>query len=162
MRFRLIRISLVGLFSSMLIGLAPMTAPIADAVTTTTSGTTITQTYAYTNATENLTIPDNVTSITITLDGAQGGRGGYDGAGRPLVGSFFGRVTGTFSVTPGQIITIGIGKGGADSSAAPSCSKGVNAFSGDGLDAVGGTNPLGGYAGGNGGSGIVLIRYKFQ
>ena len=128
----------------MLIGLAPVTSPTAEAVSTSTSGTTITQTYSYTNTIENLTIPDNVTSITITLNGAQGGRGGFDGAGRPLVGSFFGRVTGTFNVTPGQIITIGIGKGGADSTAAPDCSEGVNAFSGDTRDAVDVTNPLGG------------------
>ena len=146
------RLGLVALFSSLLVSVTPVTMPAASGVVTSTSGTTITKTYSYTNATESLTIPDNVTSITITLDGAQGGRGGFDGAGRPLVGSFFGRVTGTFNVTPGQIITVGIGKGGADSSVAGSCSSGVNAFSGDTRDAVGGTNPLGGYAGGRGGS----------
>lgn len=136
----------------MLNGLAPITSPMAEAVTTTTSGTTITQTYSYTGSTENLTIPSNVTSITVTLTGAEGGRGGNDSAGQPPAGGYKGKVTGTFSVTPGQIITVGVGRGGADSVIVSGCRTGVNAFSGDGNEAVGGTNPLGGYAGGNGGS----------
>ena len=143
-QYRITRLSLVALFSSILVSVSPATVPVANAVATSTSGTTITKTYTDVTATESLTIPDNVTSITITLKGAEGGMGGTDSAGRPPAGGYLGQVTGTF--------TVGVGKGGADSSVANSCSAGVNAFSGDTRDAVGGTNPLGGYAGGNGGS----------
>ena len=87
-QYRISRLGIVALFSSMLISVSPANMSAANGVVTSTSGTTITQTYSYTNTIENLTIPDNVTSITITLNGAQGGRGGFDGAGRPLVGSF--------------------------------------------------------------------------
>ena len=151
-QYRITQLGLVALFSSILVSVSPATMPVANAVATSTSGTTITKTYTDVTATESLTIPDNVTSITITLKGAEGGMGGTDSAGRPPAGGYLGQVTGTFTVTPGQIITVGVGKGGADSSVANSCSAGVNAFSGDTRDAVGGTNPLGGYAGGNGGS----------
>lgn len=152
MRSNTTRIAMASLLSTLLVGFAPVVTNTANAVATSTSGTTITKTYTDVTATETLTIPDNVTSITITLKGAEGGRGGTDSAGRPPVGGYIGQVTGTFSVTPGQIITVGVGKGGTDSSLANTCSAGVNAFSGDPLDAVGGSNPLGGYAGGNGGS----------
>ena len=151
-QYRITRLSLVALFSSILVSVSPGSMPVANAVATSTSGTTITKTYTDVTATESLIIPDNVTSITITIKGAEGGMGGTDSAGRPPAGGYIGQVTGTFTVTPGQIITVGVGKGGADSSAANSCSSGVDAFSGDTRDAVGGTNPLGGYAGGNGGS----------
>jgi hypothetical protein len=152
MRLNIVRISFLTTFSILLMSANPVLIQTAQAVSTSTSGTTITKTYSDVTATETLTIPDNVTSITITVKGAEGGRGGNDSAGRPPVGGYVGQVTGTFTVTPGQVITVGVGKGGADSSAAPSCSAGVNAFSGDARDAIGGTNPLGGYAGGNGGS----------
>ena len=152
MHFRVVKFALFGLFASLLMGVTQTFTQTADAVSTTISGTTITKTYTDVTATENLTIPDNVTSITVTLKGAEGGRGGTDSAGRPPAGGYIGQVTGTFAVTPGQIITVGVGKGGADSPRVNICSSGVDAFSGDTRDAVGGTNPLGGYAGGNGGS----------
>jgi titin len=143
---------LIALFSTVLVSVSPANLPVANAVATSTSGTTIIKTYSDVTTTENLTIPSNVTSITITLTGAEGGRGGNDSAGQPPRGGYKGQVSGTFAVTPGQIITIGVGKGGADSTIVSGCRTGVNAFSGDSYEAVGGTNPLGGYAGGNGGS----------
>ncbi len=151
-QYRVTRLGLVALFSSMLVSVSPANLQVANAVATSTSGTTITKTFSDVTTVENLTIPSNVTSITITLTGAEGGRGGNDSAGQPPRGGYKGQVTGTFAVTPGQIITIGVGKGGADSTIVSGCRTGINAFSGDSYEAVGGTNPLGGYAGGNGGS----------
>lgn len=150
-RYRTTRLSLVALFSSLLVSVFPTTIPTANAVATSTSGTTITKTYSDVTTTETLTVPSNVTSITITLTGAEGGRGGRDSVESPPAGGYKGQVTGTFSVTPGQIITIGVGKGGANP-AKMSGSGGSRSFTGDGGEAVGGTNPLGAYAGGNGGS----------
>src|ERR1700685_2683768 len=42
----------------------------AGAVTTTTSGTTVTDTYSYTGAVETFTVPPNVTSLSVTVTGA--------------------------------------------------------------------------------------------
>lgn len=125
---------------------------LAGAVTTVTSDTTVTDTYGYTGATETLTIPANVTSITLSATGAEGGRGGRDAAGTAPPGGYPGVVSGTFSVTPGQVLTVAVGQGGADSPVWDSCSTGSSYATGDPQDAVGGTNPLGGYAGGAGGS----------
>jgi outer membrane protein OmpA-like peptidoglycan-associated protein/predicted RNA-binding protein with TRAM domain len=125
---------------------------LAGAVSTVSTGTTVTDTYAYTGATETLTVPANVFSITLSATGAEGGQGGRDSSGTAPAGGYQGVVTGTFAVTPGQILTIGVGQGGADSPVWNTCSTGSNYASGDPSDAVGGTNPLGGFAGGAGGS----------
>ena len=39
---------------------------------------TISQTFSYTGSTQAFTVPDGVSALTITLTGAQGGRGGGD------------------------------------------------------------------------------------
>ncbi len=124
----------------------------SGAVTSVTSGSTVTDTYGYTGATETLTIPSDVTSISLTILGAEGGRGGRDSSGTAPLGGYQGEVTGTLAVTPGQVLTIGVGQGGADSPDWNACTAGSNYALGDPLDAVGGSNPLGGYSGGNGGS----------
>ncbi len=124
----------------------------ASAVTTATSGTTVTNTYGYTGATETFTVPATVTSITLSATGAEGGRGGYDAAGTAPAGGYQGVVSGTFAVTSGQVLTIAVGKGGANSPDWASCTAGSNYPTGDPNDAVGGSNPLGSYAGGAGGS----------
>jgi len=150
-QYRITRLGLVALLSSILVSVSPGSVPVASAVATSTSGTTITKTYSDVTVTETLIIPDNVTSITITLIGGEGGRGGRDSVEAPPAGGYKGQVTGTFSVTPGQVITVGVGKGGANP-ANVNGTNGVREFSGDPGEAVGGTNPLGGFAGGNGGS----------
>jgi titin len=125
---------------------------VAGAVTTVTSGTSVTDTYSYTGSTETLTVPANVTQLTLTVTGAEGGQGGRDASGTAPPGGYQGVVTGTISVTPGEVLTIGVGQGGADSPDWNSCSTGASQPTGDPNDAVGGTNPLGGYDGGAGGA----------
>ena len=133
--------------------LALATLPtVASAVTTVTSGTTVTDTYSYTGSTETLTVPANVTQLTLTVTGAEGAQGGRDSSGTAPLGGYRGVVTGTISVTPGEVLTIGVGKGGTNSPDWNACTTGANQATGDPNDAVGGTNPLGGYAGGAGGS----------
>lgn len=131
---------------------AGFVAQVAGAVTSTTSGTTITDTYTYTGATETLTVPAGVTSLTLTVLGAEGGRGGRDSSGTAPAGGYQGEVSGTVAVTPGQVLTIAVGQGGFNSPAWNQCTPGANYATGDPNDAVGGLNPLGGYGGGNGGS----------
>ncbi|HEY5303820.1 MAG TPA: fibronectin type III domain-containing protein, partial [Acidimicrobiales bacterium] len=123
----------------------------SGALSTVTSGNIVTDTYGYTGATETLTIPSDVTSISLTMTGAEGGRGGRDSSGTAPLGGYQGEVTGTLAVTPGQVLTIAVGQGGASSTVWNACTTGWNAAAGDPKDAVGGLNPLG-YDGGNGGS----------
>jgi titin len=124
----------------------------AGAVTTTTSGTTVTDTYSYTGSVETFTVPDNVTSLSVTVTGAEGAEGGRDSAGTAPPGGYQGVVTGTISVTPGEVLSVGVGKGGTNSPDWNTCTAGADYPTGDPNDAVGGTNPLGGFAGGAGGS----------
>ena len=87
---------------------------------TTTPGVRIVpdQTIAYTSlGLTKATVPPNVFSITVTGHGGAGGGGGADG------GSGFGgggggggganRISQTFAVTPGQVLDITVGRGGA-------------------------------------------------
>src|SRR5580692_10820879 len=87
----------------------------AGAVTTVTTGTTVTDTYSYTGSTETLTVPANVYQLTLSVTGAEGGQGGRDSAGTAPPGGYQGVVTGTISVTPGEVLSIGVGKGGTNS-----------------------------------------------
>src|SRR5665213_302224 len=125
---------------------------VAGAVSTVTSGTSVTDTYSYTGSTETITVPANVTELTLTVTGAEGGEGGRDASGTAPPGGYQGAVTGTISVTPGEVLTIGVGEGGADSPDWNACSTGANQPTGDPNDAVGGANPLSGYRGGAGGA----------
>jgi outer membrane protein OmpA-like peptidoglycan-associated protein/predicted RNA-binding protein with TRAM domain len=124
----------------------------ADAVTTVTSGTTITDTYSYTGHSETLTVPANVYQLNVTITGAEGGQGGRDSAGTAPPGGYQGVVTGTITVTPGEVLTIGVGQGGIDSPDWNVCTGGANQATGDPNDAVGGVNPIGGFSGGAGGA----------
>jgi titin len=124
----------------------------AGAVSTVTTGTTVTDTYSYTGNTETLTVPANVYQLSVTVTGAEGGQGGRDASGTAPPGGYQGVVTGTISVTPGEVLTIGVGQGGADSPDWNVCTGGANQPTGDPNDAVGGTNPIGGYGGGAGGA----------
>jgi hypothetical protein len=64
------------------------------------------QTFNYTGVVETFTVPAGVTSISIDARGAQGGgsNGGAGGLGA--------RMTGTFAVTPGQVLNIAVGQQG--------------------------------------------------
>jgi len=60
----------------------------------------VTTTFTYIGTTQTYTVPAGITSISVTLSGAGGG-GGSGGSGA--------LVTGTLTVTPGQVITIVVG-----------------------------------------------------
>jgi predicted RNA-binding protein with TRAM domain len=104
---------------------------------------TQTATFGYTGSTSTFTVPAGITSLSLTVTGAEGGQGGADASGPSPTGGYQGVVTGTMSVTPGQTLTIAVGHGGATGAS----NVGGNAASA----AVGGTNPLAAYTGGNGG-----------
>lgn len=104
--------------------------------------TTVTRTYSYTGSTDAFTVPSGITHLTVTIIGAEGGNGGADATPAPPPGGYRGVVTGTLAVTPGQVLTVAVGSHGG--TGASSVNAGTPA-------ARGGSNPLGGYAGGNGG-----------
>jgi outer membrane protein OmpA-like peptidoglycan-associated protein len=136
-------------FALIFSGLTPLAA---NAVTESVSGTTRVLTYNDPSTLETLEVPANVTQMTITIVGGEGGRGGNDSNGRPAPGGYKGVVSGTVPVTPGNLVSVAVGGGGLDSVVAPNCSAGVNATSGDTRVALGGTNILAGYDGGDGGA----------
>ncbi|CAN2212917.1 Fibronectin type III [Candidatus Nanopelagicaceae bacterium] len=129
----------------------------AVATATAANGTTITNTYTYTGAIENFTIPANVTSITMTVTGAGAGGAGGDGSDPPPLETTLGVVTGSVSVTPGQVISIGVGAPGATGASYQGggskldAAKAIDYFASE-FNVLGGTNPFGGYGGGWGGA----------
>ena len=99
---------------------------------------------------QRFTVPAGVTEIDLTLLGAEGSQGGNGrDSPSPEQAGYKGRVTGRMSVTPGQVLTIGVGGAAGDTNR--SCVTGVDNFLDFPNVAFGGLNPLGGYAGGNGG-----------
>jgi hypothetical protein len=109
----------------------------------------VTQTYGYTGETTTFTVPDGITQLTLTLAGGEGGRGGTDSSGPSPEGGYQGVVTGTISVTPGQVLTIAVGQGGATGDGSTAGSNNPDFYTWGA--AAGGQNPLGSYRGGNGG-----------
>ena len=101
----------------------------------------ISNTYEYTGETDTFTVPDGVTSMTVTLKGGQGGLGGRDSQGSPIPGGYQGVVTGVIAVTPGDVVTVAVGGGGGEGE-----SSAGNAYGG-----YPGDNPLSGYDGAFGG-----------
>ncbi len=67
---------------------------------------TSTLTASYTGSLQSFTVPAGVTSLTIDARGAQGGNGGGNGA----------KITGVFTVTPGDVLNILVGQMGSFSS----------------------------------------------
>jgi hypothetical protein len=118
-----------------------------------TTATTATQTFGFDNGTlQNFTVPPDVSSLTITATGGQGGWGGADSAGSPPAGGYQGQVSGTISVTPGDYLTIGVGAG-ADEPFNTACTAGRDETSPtDPYDSAAGINPLSQYDGGMGGA----------
>ena len=109
---------------------------------------TVSQTYGYTGATDTFTVPAGITVLTIELDGGEGGQGGADASGPSPTGGYQGVVSGTLAVTPGDVLTIAVGQGGATGADGATGSSNPPDYT-DGA-ATGGQNPLG-YNGGNGG-----------
>lgn len=99
-----------------------------------------TQTFGYTGAVQNFTVPTGVTSIQVALTGAGAAAGG---AGD--------KVTGTLAVTPGDVLNLYVGgQGGAPSGGA----GGAGGFNGGGNGGGSGIANDGGY----GGAGASDIR----
>jgi len=146
-------LAFVLFISSSLSNLIFVSAPSSSAVETTSSGTQTTLTFSYTNTVETFTIPSNVTEVTITVIGAEGGTGGSDYGVRPDKKGYKGVVTGTISVTPGNVISVAVGERGSDPQPGfTGCQRGSNSSTPTlGRAAVGGNNPLGEYKGGGGG-----------
>lgn len=114
------------------------------------TGDTATLVYQNPYRAETFTVPSGVTRIHLNMTGAQGSQGGASSGIRPDRGGFVGSVSGDLAVTTGQILTIGVGEAASD---APSeCLPGQETVAADSRIARGGSNPLGGYAGGNGGT----------
>lgn len=129
--------ALAALLTTAVIVAAAISMPTTPA---TAAPSAVTQTFGYTGSVQTFTVPSGVTQLSVTLAGAEGGRGGRDGYfGTP--GGYKGQVTGTIPVTPGQLLTISVGGGGTGGA---SCSNSQ-------VRAPGGASPLSGYAGGGGG-----------
>ena len=124
------------------------------------ASTVVTTVYSYTGATETFTVPAGVSSITVTLKGGQGGRGGYDSQGAPIPGGYQGVVTGVIAVTPGDSITVAVGGGGgmgnSSQTSAPGGYAGQNPFPAYN-GAPGGRAGPEGSSGGGGGSGAASV-----
>ncbi|MCB9235899.1 MAG: HYR domain-containing protein [Bacteroidia bacterium] len=120
----------------------------AEAVGTATSGS---QTFNYSGGVQTFTVPSGVTSINVDVIGARGG------TSYPAItsGGYGGRVTGTISVTPGQVLQIYVGGAGADGSSSGSAALG--GFNGGGNGGFNSTYHAGG--GGGGASDIRVSPY---
>lgn len=112
--------------------------------------TTTNQTFSYTGGMQTFTVPSGVTSITVDVKGAKGG-GGY-----PVMssGGLGGRVQGTLTVTPGQVLQIYVGGAGGNGT---STAGGAGGYNGGGQGAVYSNNYSGG--GGGGASDIRVSPY---
>jgi len=144
-------------FCAVLLGLSGTLAAAALVGTVSAAGattpTTVTDTFGFDNGTlQNFTVPGNVSSLTVTVTGGQGGWGGADASGSPPAGGYQGQVSGTIPVTPGDYLTLGVGAG-ADEPDDTACTGGRDETSpSDPYDAAAGVNPLSQYDGGTGGA----------
>jgi hypothetical protein len=113
-----------------------------------------------------VTIPSGVSSITFTIYGARGGKGGLDcGSGcTEKISGAVGKVTGTFSVVAGDVIGIYPGySGGSGSSGSGSGggAGGTDTYPDGNYDGGNGGNPGGtGSSGGGGGGGAASLLTK--
>ena len=126
-------------------------------------------TYTYDGALKYFVVPDSVYRITVDMRGGTGGKGGSDTWNGGHVGKI-GRILATFSVRPGDTVTIAIGSGGVNgdgcvggAGASYSSRKGLNPiadFNG-GEGAVTNTS-CSGNGGGGGAATVVIINGKTQ
>ncbi|MBL7717278.1 MAG: hypothetical protein JNL72_00475, partial [Flavipsychrobacter sp.] len=111
----------------------------------------VTQTFNYTGSAQTWTVPPGVTSVNVDLRGAGGGqsRQGTTTLTAHIPGTG-GRIMGTLSVTPGQVLNIYVGQKGVNSSGS---SGGAGGWNGGGTAA--GNSSYGG--GGGGGASDIRI-----
>ena len=84
--------------------------------------------FAYTGTDQTWTVPGGVTSIQVDLYGAAGGNGSWGGWNYGWTGGAGGYTHGTVAVTPGQVLTIIVGQGGAGGAT----SNATNSYGGGG------------------------------
>lgn len=90
------------------------------------------------SASVNFTVPLGVLLVRATVIGGGGGGGGSDGSYAGAGGGAGGYATGTFVVTPGAVLPITVGAGGAGSAAAQSAGAGGTSSFGTLISATGG------------------------
>jgi hypothetical protein len=129
-------------------------------------GATVSQTFE-TGDYRNFVVPVGVTSIDVSLSGAQGGARSPDEAVGPGIGGKGGVVAGQITVTPGETLTVQVGEKGADQGwvgAYPD--GGVGGYAGHVIDPADGTTVLQIWriygAGGGGSSRIWRGTYPFS
>lgn len=103
------------------------------------------------------TVPANVYSLTVVVNGGGGGGGGFDVGGNGGAGGAGASITATIAVTPGQVITYTTGAGGGrglSPNTTTLCTGGGAGGAGTGSGGSGGNQSCGsGYSGGGGGGG---------
>jgi len=129
------------------------------------SSTTLYRTIAprtdtYTSGTHTFTIPPGVFSLDISATGGGGGGGGTDSQSG-AVGRSGAVLSGTLSVSPGQVLTLHVGMGGGgganDQGSAPGGAGGSNGIGyRGGNGSAAGPTPISG-GGGGGGAGTALL-----
>lgn len=116
------------------------------------------QYFNYTGSPQNWTVPAGITTVGLSLWGAQGGDGGQ-GTYTQGIGGKGGYAAGTLSVSPGDVLTFIIGQRGGTALSFPSCPNcpGGNGGYGSGGGAGGGwcSNSA---AGGGGGGGFSMVK----
>jgi hypothetical protein len=102
------------------------------------SAQTSSRTFHFTHAAQKFKVPQGVTQLTITADGAQGGGPKKSSQGPP--GALGAEITATFSVTSGELLLVHVGSKGI-------LSKGRGGLDGGGFNGGGGAS-AGAYGGG--------------
>jgi uncharacterized delta-60 repeat protein len=110
---------------------------------------------SHTGGSQDWTVPAGITSVSVTLTGAKGGRGSNDGPGEGGNSGTGGRVTGSLAVTPGELLTAHVGGAGQNGSFATNTGGGAGGSYGG---ARGGhAGGVGGSGGGGGGGGAAIL-----
>ena len=110
---------------------------------------------SHTGGSQDWTVPAGITSVSVTLTGAKGGRGSNDGPGNGGNPGTGGRVTGSLAVTPGELLTAHVGGAGQNGSFATNTGGGAGGSYGG---ARGGhAGGVGGSGGGGGGGGAAIL-----
>jgi len=122
----------------------------SNTLTISIGGSTGSQTFNYTGASQTFTVPACVTQVNIEVWGAQGGTGnGASYSNNP--GGLGGYSTGTKTVTPGSTLYVNVG--GAGGNGIPSTTGGAGGWNGGGS----GTYQSGHAGGGGGGASDVRL-----
>ncbi len=117
------------------------------------------QTFNYTGAVQNVTVPSCMTSATIKVWGAGGGGGGNDGGNTGGKGGGGAYSTVTVAVTPGDVLQVyvgGAGTFGATNVAGTGSGVGGFGYANGGNGGTAGTSGFSGSGGGGAGSSAVI------